>query len=50
MENFKELKSLIVKNTIRTIQLEINRAAIKGLIISEEIMNEILADVEKNNA
>ncbi len=44
----KKLENLIIKNTIRDIQIRMLKQEEKGLIINRDIMNEILADVEKD--
>ncbi len=47
MENFtKEITELIKKNVIRDIQVKMLEKKIEGFVISREIMNEILAEIE----
>lgn len=47
MEDFeKKIKKLIQLNLIRDIQLAMLKIKGSGLIISEEIMNEILVKIE----
>ena len=42
----KEIEKLIVKNTIRDIQIAILKEKQRGLIINEDIINDILSDIE----
>ena len=44
MEN--RIKYLIIKKTIRDIQIALLKEKEKGMIINEEIINEILAEIE----
>ena len=41
-----EIKKLIIKNTIRDIQIAMLTEKQKGMIINEEIINNILTDIE----
>lgn len=49
MEKLKTIENLIKLNVIREIQLEMLKAQKKGFIISEEIINVILAKIEADN-
>ncbi|HCR36341.1 TPA: hypothetical protein DIU22_04880 [Candidatus Woesebacteria bacterium] len=42
----KEIKKLIIINTIRDIQLSLLKEKQKGLIINEDIVNDILFNIE----
>jgi len=42
----KEIEKLIVKNTIREIQIAILKEKQEGMIINENIINEILSNIE----
>ena len=45
----KEIEKLIAKNTIRDIQLALLKEKQKGMIINEEIINEILSNIENSD-
>ena len=42
----KEIEILIKKNTIRDIQIAILKEKQRGMIINEDIINDILSDIE----
>ena len=43
----KKIRSLIVKNVIRDIQLKLLKQKDEGMIINEQVINEILAEIEE---
>lgn len=43
-----ELKNLIIKNAYRTLQIEMATKTLEGLIVTREIVNEIIRDLENN--
>jgi len=42
----KEIEKLIILNTIRSIQISLLQEKKRGLIINEDIINNILSDIE----